>query len=1097
MDTSITIPIEGMTCHSCVNAITKALEPLTKTVQVNLDHKDANITYNPEAVSLESLVETIEDCGFDVPRVLKTKLNVQGMTCQSCVNSISNACLSLNGLKTIDVSLENEMATVEFNPLLITQHQIIEMIEECGFEASVYSDNNREKKAISQPTPQPQAKPAALSEGHVTSQLRVMGMTCASCVNSIERGLSVTRGISGVQVSLLAESATVSYDPTFIQVDQIAELINDMGFEATVIADNVQSQASKIQLQIFGMTCASCVNAIERELSKSEGISSVSVNLITELAIVSYNQLEIGPREIVEKIESLGFSALVSDKSKIVQLESLSKIREIKQWRRGLWHSFIFAFPVFIIAMILPEFGWGRHLLNTPTYIVPGLYLFDVIQLVLATPVQFIVGRRFLTSAFQSLKHGAPTMDLLVTLSTLSAFIFSMISMIRAILTGSTTRPTVFFETSATLITFIMGGRYLENLAKGQSSSALSKLMSLTPSTATMVQLSSDKDIIVSEKEIPSELIQINDYLKIVPGDKVPADGIIVSGDSTVNESMITGEANPVAKRIGDTVIGGTVNGLGTFVMRATRVGSDTALSQIVRLVEDAQVNKAPIQGFTDRVAGVFVPSVVILGLATLLIWSILVGCLGVSRMPSLLQKEINKEGVNGDWFFVCLKMCISVIIVACPCALGLATPTAVMVGTGLAAEHGVIFKGGAVLENGQKVNKVLFDKTGTLTTGQVQVVQYQAWDQSEKTRDKMLILAALAEANSEHLLGRAVILKAKELTKTPAESSLDHLGSVTNFKSETGYGIQCDVVLSNGSGSKYQVVVGNQSWLEEYHGIGISDDQIQTIEKESSQGRTSILVAANGLPMGFVSISDTIKPEAKAVIDALHQMGIGTAMVTGDNRLAAECIASRLGITEVYAGVSPSGKTQIVKDVQSQLRPTTSFFWRHRLSPTVVAMVGDGINDSPALVASNIGIALCSGTDIAMEAADVVLVRNDLRDVVVALALSKSIFRRIKINLLWACIYNMIGIPLAMGLFMPFGLHLHPMMAGMAMAASSTSVVVSSLMLKWFWKKPDLDKQHRAMNPWQKLSFSIAQWRRSAYQPLSAQDYDLESLSH
>ncbi|KAI8390254.1 hypothetical protein BD560DRAFT_380401 [Blakeslea trispora] len=1097
MDTSATIPIEGMTCHSCINAITRALEPLAKSVQVNLEQANATITYNPEAVSLQSLIESIEDCGFDVPRELETKLDIQGMTCQSCVNSITNACTLLSGLKTINISLEDETAIVKFDPLLTTQQQIIETIEECGFEASVYSDHSNEKKASKQLTPQPQAKPTTLSESHVTSQLRVLGMTCASCVNSIERGLSVTQGIFGVQVSLLAESATVSYDPILIQVDQIAELINDMGFEATVIAENIQNQSNKLQLQIFGMTCASCVNAIERELSKLEGINSVSVNLMTEMATVSYSQFKIGPREIVEKIESLGFNALVSDKSKIVQLESLSKIREIKQWQQGLLHSFIFAFPVFIIAMILPEFESGRYLLNTPTYVIPGLYLFDVIQLALATPVQFIVGRRFLTSAFQSLKHHAPTMDLLVVLSTLSAYIFSVISMIRAVLTGSTIRPTVFFETSATLITFIMGGRYLENLAKGQSSTALSKLMSLAPSTATMVQLSDDKNAIMTEKQIPSELIQINDYLKIVPGDKVPTDGTIVSGESTVDESMLTGEANPVIKHIGDTVIGGTVNGLGTFVMRATRVGSDTALSQIVRLVEDAQVNKAPIQGFADRVAGVFVPSVVILGLATLVIWSVLVGCLGVSRMPTLLQKEINKEGVNGDWFFVCLKMCISVVIVACPCALGLAIPTAVMVGTGLAAEHGVIFKGASVLENGQKVNKVLFDKTGTLTTGQVQVVQYEAWDQGEKTKTNMLILAALAEAKSEHLLGRAIVSKAKELTNTSAESSLDHLGSVSNFKSETGFGIECNVLLSNSSDNNYHVVVGNQNWLEEYHGIGLSDDQIQAVERESSQGRTSILVAANGLPMGFISISDTIKPEAKAVISALHEMGISTAMVTGDNHLAAQCIASRLGITEVYAGVSPSGKTQIVKDVQSQLRPSTSLFLRRRLSPTVVAMVGDGINDSPALVASNIGIALCSGTDIAMEAADVVLVRNNLKDVVVALALSKSIFRRIKLNLLWACIYNIIGIPLAMGLFMPIGLHLHPMMAGMAMAASSTSVVVSSLMLKWFWKKPDLDKQYASSGLWQKLSFGITQWRRSAYQPLSAQDYDLENLSH
>ncbi|RCI03805.1 hypothetical protein CU098_011382 [Rhizopus stolonifer] len=1090
------IPIEGMTCHSCVNAITKALAPLTETVQISLEHKNATITHS-DIVSKETLIAAIEDCGFDVPKISEIKLSIQGMTCQSCVKSITNSSLSLQGLESISVSLEDATATIQYQPSIITQDKIIDTIRECGFDAALYSQDSN-KPVQPKPTVEPTIQQNITQQSDTTAQLRVTGMTCASCVNSIERGLSAIQGISAVQVSLLAESATVSYDPTVIQINQIIDSINDMGFDATVLVDNVQQRSSRLQLQIFGMTCASCVNAIERELLKMNGIHTVSVNLMTESGIITYNQSTIGPREIVEKIESIGFNALVSDKSKSVQLESLSKIREIKQWRRGFWQSFAFAFPVFLMAMILPEFKWGREILNTPTYIIPGLYLFDVLQLALATPVQFIIGKRFLVSAYQSLKHNAPTMDVLVALSTLSAYFFSIISMIRAVYNASSTRPSVFFDTSATLVTFIMAGRYMENLAKGQSSSALSKLMSLTPSTATMVQLSKDGTIL-SEKQIPSELVQINDYLKIVPGDKIPTDGVLVSGESSVDESMITGEIDPINKKAGDTVIGGTVNGLGTFVMKAIRVGSETALSQIVRLVEDAQVNKAPIQGFTDRVAGVFVPSVLVLGISTLVIWSVLVGCLGVSHMPALLQHEIIKEGNNGDWFFVCLKMCISVIIVACPCALGLATPTAVMVGTGLAAEHGVIFKGGDVLENGQKVNKVVFDKTGTLTTGQVQVVNYHSWDDRETTKHKMLLLAALAEARSEHLLGRAVINKAKVLTQTLAESSLDHLGSVSDFKSETGYGIQCNVTLNEDFSQPYQVIVGNQAWLEDHHGIGLSDEQIQTIEKELAQGCTSILVAVDGLPMGFISISDTLKPEAKLVIASLHKMGIDTAMVTGDNALTAQCIASRLGITEVHAGISPSGKTQIVKDIQSQLRMKTSFLpWSHRLAPTVVAMVGDGINDSPALAAANLGVALCSGTDIAMEAADVVLMRNDLTDVVVALELSRSIFRRIKLNLLWACIYNMVGIPLAMGIFMPFGLHLPPMMAGMAMAASSTSVVVSSLMLRWFWRKPELEQQVEKTSAWQKLSLATARWRgRGTYQPLNAQDYDLENLGH
>ncbi|CAO3627533.1 unnamed protein product [Mucor fragilis] len=942
----------------------------------------------------------------------------------------------------------------------------------------------------------------------VTAQLRIGGMTCASCVNSIERGLSSEQGIIAVQVSLLAESATITYTPSLISTDDMIQHVEDMGFEASLTADDIGSSSdasSKLQLQIYGMTCASCVHAIERQVGQLDGVESIAVNLITETGNIAYNQAVIGPRRIVEAIEDLGFDALVSEKTRNVQLESLSKVREIKQWRKALLQSLVFAIPVFVIAMVLPEFAWGRAVLDTPSHLVPGLFLFDLLQWGLSTPVQFIIGKRFLVSAYQSIKHRAPTMDVLVAISTLSAYFFSVLSMLRSVLMASETRPSVFFDTSSMLIAFIIGGRYMENVAKGQSSSALSKLMCLTPSTAVVVQFADtadEKSVVASEKQIPSELVQINDYLKIVPGDKIPTDGVLFSGESSIDESMITGEVDPVNKRVGDSVVGGTVNGLGTFIMRATRVGSDTALSQIVRLVEDAQVSKAPIQDFADRVAGVFVPVVLCLGASTLVVWSVLVGCFGIERMPSLLQHEINKEG-NGDWFFVCLKLCISVVIVACPCALGLATPTAVMVGTGLAAEHGVIFKGGAVLENGQKVNKVVFDKTGTLTTGKVQVVHYHSWDGRDTTKNNMLIMTAIAEARSEHLLGRAVVNKAKAITSTPDDASLDHLGSVSNFKSETGYGIECTV--SYGQEKEHHIVVGNQKWLQDHHGIVLVEEQMDMVEKELLQGRTSILVAVDGVPMGFISISDVVKPEAKLVISTLRKMGVDTAMVTGDNALTAKCIAQRVGITEVHAGVSPSGKTQIVKDMQAQLRPVASLFpWRHRMQPTVVAMVGDGINDSPALVASDLGIALCSGTDIAMEAADVVLMRNDLTDVVTALSLSRSIFRRIKLNLLWACVYNITGIPLAMGIFMPLGLHLHPMMAGMAMAASSTSVVVSSLMLRWFWRKPQLSDQGEQDVSFGKLGLMskaasvVSRLRgngRGAYQPLTT-EYDMESLS-
>ncbi|KAI8091529.1 E1-E2 ATPase-domain-containing protein, partial [Thamnidium elegans] len=719
MTTETTIPIQGMTCNSCVKAITNALTPLTNTVQVSLSDNSVTVSFDTPVTSRQQIVDTIESCGFDVPACLSLELSVEGMTCQSCVKAITNACGQLNGLDTIHVDLHRASAMVQYYPSVISPKEIMEAIEECGFGVGLSSDNIMQDPSMLGRTSKESTSTT------ITSQLRVSGMTCASCVNSIESGLLAVEGIMTTQISLLAESATVEYDATEISTQDIIVTIQDMGFSASLILEDINSVSNKLQLQIYGMTCASCVNGIEKGLKKLEGVNSVSVNLMTESAVIDHNPSTIGARELVEAIESLGFNAMVSDKSRNIQLESLSKVREIREWRRLFIHSFIFSFPVFIIAMILPEFKWGNNLINTPTYIVPGLYVFDILQWALATPVQFIFGKRFLISAYQSVKHGSPTMDVLVALSTLSAYAFSLVSMARSVLLASDVRPSVFFDTSTTLVSFIMLGRYMENMAKGQSSSALSKLMTLTPSTATLVYLDANQKIL-SEKSIPSELVQLNDYLKVLPGDKIPTDGQVISGKSSVDESMITGEVDAVNKAKNDIVIGGTVNGLGTFVMRATRIGSDTALSQIVRLVEDAQVNKAPIQGFTDRVAGVFVPIVLVLGASTLIIWSLLVSCLGIDRMPTLLQHEITNEG-NGDWFFVCIKMCISVVIVACPCALGLATPTAVMVGTGLAAEHGVIFKGGAVLETGQKINKVVFDKTGTLTTGKVQVVNYQS----------------------------------------------------------------------------------------------------------------------------------------------------------------------------------------------------------------------------------------------------------------------------------------------------------------------------------------------------------------------------------
>jgi Cu+-exporting ATPase len=1096
------LPVQGMTCQSCVRAITNALllHNGVETVNVSLEKASATISYDSFLLTVTDLKNGIEDCGFDV-EITTVTLSVLGMTCQSCVKAITNALTGITGIIDVNVNLEKEEAMVIYDPSILGTPDIVESIEDCGFDvitnvttapmtkqrtntiSSSHSSSSSTKQLINDiDRVLKMEKQPYIEDTETTIQLEVRGMTCASCVTSIEKALKAQKGISYVSVALLAERATVTFDPLFIHPDKIAETVCDAGFDAKVIQ---RKEDDLLQLQVYGMTCASCVAGIENGLSKLPGVLDVSVNLMTEKAEVRFNCHITNPRTIVEEIEALGFNAIMANTTKDAQLDSLSKVREIKEWKSAFIECLFFAVPVFFIAMILPMFSWAHYILEIPIFL-PGLYLLDITQLLLTIPVQFGVGKRFLRTAFVSVLHGAPTMDVLVSISTLAAFSFSVLSMIRGVVTQTKLPPPVFFDTSTMLITFIVLGRYLENKAKGKSSSALSKLMSLTPSTALMV-IVDENNVVLTEKKIPSELISEGDLLKLLPGDKVPADGEIYSGSTTVDESMVTGEVDAVAKNVGDTVIGGTVNGLGTFIMKATRVGADTALSQIVKLVEDAQVSKAPIQGFADQVAGYFVPTVVLLGLGTLVVWSVLVKTLGIEQLPASLQKEIANSG-DGGWFFVCLKLCISVIIVACPCALGLATPTAVMVGTGVGAENGVLFKGGAVLENGQAVNKVVFDKTGTLTCGKLELVESGSWKGDEQHRLQLLILAAIAESHSEHLLGRAVVATGKELTGL---SVLDPLASIANFNSVTGFGIYCDVVFGNDLpqglnssmvpilkpllNTSHTIVIGNKKWLEEHNGIGLTGEQEDIYKTQGSLGRTCVLVGVDGVSSGFISLSDVVKPEAKQVIATLHAMGIQTAMVTGDNELTARCIASELGITEVHAGVSPNGKTQIVKSMQEKtfVRQRLPWWFRIRVSrqylplhhdntktgtKTVVAMVGDGINDSPALVAADLGIALCSGTDIAMEAADVILMRNNLTDVVAALDLSKAIFHRIRMNLLWACIYNLIGIPLAMGIFLPWGYRLHPMMAGMAMAASSTSVVLSSLTLRWSWKRPVVD---------------------------------------
>lgn len=1059
-------------------------------VSVSLVMERAVVMHDPRVVSADQVREMVEDRGFDA-EVLSTDLPspsasrfhdgpdafatttvaVEGMTCGACTAAVEGGFKDVPGVRHFSISLLSERAVIEHDPTLLTPDQIAEIIEDRGFGAEILD--------TAQSKPEAEAKGGAASSDIAVTTVAVEGMTCGACTSAIEGGFKDVDGVLKFNISLLAERAVITHDVTKLTPEQIAETIEDRGFDATVLSTQFDTgdhgaSSSTAQFKIYGSLDAVTSKALEEKLRSLAGVTSASLSLATERLTVSHQPSVIGLRGIVEAVEAEGLNALVADsQDNNAQLESLAKTREITEWRTAFRTSLAFALPVFIVGMILPmcipSLDFGK------LELIPGVFLGDVICLVLTIPVQFGIGKRFYVSAYKSVKHGSPTMDVLVILGTSCAFFFSLFAMMVSLLVPPHTRPSTIFDTSTMLITFITLGRYLENRAKGQTSKALSRLMSLAPSMATIYadpiavekaaeawakspegqttprtphQSSEAAGSAYEESHIPTELLQVGDIVVIRPGDKIPADGTMVRGETYVDESMVTGEAMPVQKRIGDNVIGGTVNGNGRVDFRVTRAGRDTQLSQIVKLVQDAQTTRAPIQQLADTLAGYFVPTILILGLATFLSWMVLSHVL--PNPPKIFLQD-----ASGGKIMVCVKLCISVIVFACPCALGLATPTAVMVGTGIGAENGILIKGGSALERTTKVTQVVLDKTGTITHGKMSVAKMTVvplWQDNEWRKRLWWTIVGLAELGSEHPVGKAILGAAKDELGVGPEGGI--AGSVGEFKITVGKGVNALVEPhSSAERVRYRVLAGNVRHLQA-NGVEIPDDAIEASEelnattkknpsKSAAAGTTNIFVAIDGKYTGHLCLADTIKDGAGAAISVLHRMGIKTAIVTGDQRSTALAVAAAVGISadSVYAGVSPDQKQSIIRQIQSQ--------------GEIVAMVGDGINDSPALATADVGIAMSSGTDVAMEAADVVLMRpTDLMGIPAALHLTRTIFRRIKMNLAWACMYNAVGLPVAMGFFLPLGFHMHPMMAGFAMACSSVSVVVSSLLLK-LWKRP------------------------------------------
>lgn len=1049
----------------------------------------AVVMHDPNAISAHQICQIIDDRGFeaevlstdlpsfadrpadrdgDPPHRMTTTVAIEGMTCGSCTSAVESAFDHIPGLDSFSISLLSERAVLQHDPDLLTADQIVEIIQDCGFGAQLV-DSLPSRPADGHSTAAPRA---------ATTTVAIQGMTCGSCTSAVQGGFDGLDGVLNFNISLLAERAVITHDPAKLSPDQIVEIINDRGFDATLISTHTDaadqpassSSSSTAQLKIYGTLDAAAAAALEHKLVALPGVASASLSLATDRLTITHQPGLIGLRAIVEAIEAEGLNALVTDgQDNNAQLESLAKTREISEWRSAFRTSLFFAIPVFVISMILPAFfpklDPGR------IELMPGLRLGDIICIILTVPVQFGIGRRFYLSAYRSVKHGSPTMDVLVILGTSSAFFFSLFSMIVSILWPPHTKPSTIFDTSTMLITFITFGRYLENQAKGQTSKALSRLMSLAPSMATIYAdpIAAEKAAeawakpdespvagsALDEKVIASELLQVGDIVIIRPGDKIPADGTMVRGETYVDESMVTGEAMPVQKRAGDNVIGGTVNGQGRFDFRVTRAGRDTQLSQIVKLVQEAQTTRAPIQQVADTLAGYFVPMILLLGLLTLITWLVLSQVL--PNPPAIFLQP-----ASGGKIMVCVKLCISVIVFACPCALGLATPTAVMVGTGVGAENGILIKGGGALQRTTKVTEVVLDKTGTITHGKMSVARTRMepyWGQEEQRSRLWWTLVGLAEMGSEHPVGRAMLGAARKELGVEAEGAVP--GSVGSFRTVVGKGVEALVEPAlSADRARYKVLAGNEGFLREM-GVEIPREAVVASEelnattastatatttmtrKTATAGTTNIFVAVDGHYAGHACLADGIKEGAGAALAVLHRMGIKTALVTGDQLSTALAVAGAVGIAaeDVYAGVSPDQKQAIIRKMQEQ--------------GEVVAMVGDGINDSPALATADVGIAMSSGTDVAMEAADVVLMRpTDLMSIPAALHLARAIFRRIKLNLGWACFYNALGLPIAMGFFLPLGIHMHPMMAGFAMACSSVSVVVSSLLLK-LWRRP------------------------------------------